>query len=102
MPDPNWIRKKGIKRLLILLLSIATITTIAISVVIAITNPEITIDDDGNDDWDDICRRWGHIFSMSDSINNDGVFNNLLSDNQISEVYNKILNLRWMILVNKC
>lgn len=53
----NWIRKKRIKRFFILLLSIATIATIAIAVVIAVTNPEVTLDDDGNDDWDDICRR---------------------------------------------
>ncbi len=57
MLDFNWIRKKRIKRFFILLLSIATITTIAIAVVIAVTNPEVTLDDDGNDDWDDICRR---------------------------------------------
>lgn len=57
MLDFNWIRKKRIKRFFILLLSVATITTIAIAVVIAVTNPEVTLDDDGNDDWDDICRR---------------------------------------------
>lgn len=57
MLDFNWIRKKRIKRFFILLLSIATIATIAIAVVIAVTNPEVTLDDDGNDDWDDICRR---------------------------------------------
>ena len=102
MLDFNWIRKKRIKRFFILLLSIATITTIAIAVVIAVTNPEVTLDDDGNDDWDDICRRWGHIFSMSDLIKNSEVFKNLLDDNQNSGVNNIILNLRWMILVNKC
>lgn len=50
----SWLRKKGFRRYLILIISIAMILTVILAVIFAILNTEFTLNDDSDDD--DDCK----------------------------------------------